>query len=406
MRVIWRTSSLPPLPRWWIRGSCAGLGTEDAPRFTLLETIREFGRQQLAAHGELEGIRDAHAAWCLALAEEAEPHLGGPDQSTWLGRLETEHDNLRAALTWWYEKGDARHGLRLATALLRFWDTRDYMAEGQPRLIAFLALPGDDVSPEARARALEAASELASWQGRHEIATQLATEALLIQRELGDPVGIARALWLLGANALAVGDIEQAQTSIDEGMTVAHAAGDRAAEALHLRLSGMLQRTCGEPERAIPFFDASIALWRALGARDELCNDLGELALTVGHLGDIARARELWAEVLSLAYEIGEAWQVALYLEGHAELALIEDRPDLAARLLGAADAWRSKHEAPVFGYYPSVTHAFVAARERLGDEAYSAALAAGQQLSLDAAVQELQRPEPAVAAASPLRVG
>ena len=120
--------------------------------------------------------------------------------------------------------------------------------------------------------------------------------------------------------------------------------------------------------------------------------DLSELALTVGHLGDIARARELWAEVLSLAYEIGEAWQVALYLEGHAESALIEDRPDLAARLLGAADTWRSKHEAPVFGYYPSVTQAFVAARERLGDEAYSAALAAGQQLSLDAAVQELQR--------------
>ena len=177
------------------------VGAEDAARFTMLETIREFGREQLAVHGELEDIRDAHAAWCLALAEEAEPHLGGPDQSLWLAHLETDHDNLRAALTWWYEVGDARHGLRLATALLRFWDTRDYMAEGQPRLMAFLALPGDDVSPEARARALDAASELASWQGRHEIATQLATEALIIQRDLGDPVGIARALWLLGTNS-------------------------------------------------------------------------------------------------------------------------------------------------------------------------------------------------------------
>ncbi len=368
------------------------VGAEDAARFTMLETIREFGREQLAVHGELEDIRDAHAAWCLALAEEAEPHLGGPDQSLWLAHLETDHDNLRAALTWWYEVGDARHGLRLATALLRFWDTRDYMAEGQPRLMAFLALPSDDVSLEARARALEAASELASWQGRHEIATQLATEALIIQRQLANPSGIAGALWLLGVNALAVGDIEQAQTSIDEGMSVAHAAGDRAAEALHLRLSGMLQRMCGAPERALPFFDASIALWRALGARDELCNDLGELALTVGHLGDTARARELWAEELLLAYEIGEAWQVALYLEGHAELALIEDRPDLSARLLGAADAWRSKHEAPVIGYYPSVKQAFVAARERLGDEAYSAALAAGQRLSLDEAVRGCAR--------------
>jgi len=237
---------------------------------------------------------------------------------------------------------------------------------------------------------LDAASELASWQGRHEIATHLAAEALAIQREMANPVGIAHALWLLSVNALAVGDIEQAQAHIDEGMTVARAAGDRTAEALHLRLSGMLQRTYGEPERALPFFDASIALWRALGARDELCNDLGELALTLGHLGDIARARELWAEVLTLAYEIGEAWQVALYLEGQAELTLSEDRPDLAARLLGAADAWRSKHEAPVIGYYPSVTRAFVTARERLGDEAYDAALPAGRALSLDEAVHEV----------------
>jgi predicted ATPase/DNA-binding CsgD family transcriptional regulator len=371
-----------------------------SPRCTLLETIREFGREQLAAHGELAGIREAHAAWCLALAEAAEPHLGGPEQGHWLARLETEHDNLRAALTWWYETGDAPHGLRLATALLRFWDTRDYMAEGQPRLMALLALPGDAVSLDARARALDAASELASWQGRHEIATQLAVDALAIQRQLANPVGISRALRLLGTNTLAVGDIEQAHIFIDEGMTVARAAGDRAGEALHLRLLGMLQRTCGEPQRAIPFFDASIVLWRALGARDELCNDLGELALAIGHLGDTARARELWAEVLALAHEIGEAWQVARYLEGQAELALIEDRPDLAARLLGAADAWRSKHEAPVIGDYPSVTQAFAAARERLGDEAYHAALAAGQRLSLDEAVRDLQMAEPAVAPA------
>jgi predicted ATPase/DNA-binding CsgD family transcriptional regulator len=363
-----------------------GLGS----RFTLLETIREFGREQLAAQGELESVREAHAAWCLALAEEAEPHLGGPQQSAWLARLETEHDNLRAALTWWYEQGNARQGLRLATALLRFWDTRDYMSEGQPRLMALLALPGDAVSFEARARALDAASELATWQGRHEIATRLATEALIIQRDLGAPAGIARAHWLIGTNALAVGDIAQAQASFDEGIAVARAAGERAIEALHLRLSGMLQRTCGEPERAVPYFEAAIAIWRARGARDELCNDLGELALAVGHLGDLAWARELWAELLPLAYEIGEAWQVAMYLEGQAELALMDGRADLAARLLGAADAWRSKHEAPVIGYYPSITQAFVTARERLGEAAYDAALAAGRTLSLDEAVGEV----------------
>src|SRR5829696_6417028 len=123
---------------------------------------------------------------------------------------------------------------------------------------------------------------------------------------------------------------------------------------------------CVAQRSALPCFDASIVLWRSLGARDELCNDLGELALAVGHLGDIARARELWAEELLLAYEIGEAWQVALYLEGHAELALMDDRADLAARLLGAAATWRSKYAAPVIGYYTSITQAFASARERL----------------------------------------
>jgi predicted ATPase/DNA-binding NarL/FixJ family response regulator len=368
------------------------------PRFALLETIREFGREQLAAHGELERLREAHAAWCLTMAEEAEPHLGGPDQRRWLGQLETEHDNLRAALTWWQEQGDAWHGLRLATALLRFWDTRDYMSEGQPRLMAFLALPGDDVPPAARARALDAASELASWQGRHELATQLATEALAIQRRLGNPAGIARALWLLGGNSLCLGDVSRAQAMIDEGLIVARTAGDRVGEALHLRVSGVLLRNRGEPERAIPCFDASIARWRALGARDELCNDLGHLALSVGRLGDRARARELWDEVLVLADEIGEAWQVAMALEGHAELALMDEQPERAARLLGAADAWRSKHDAPVTGHYPSVTQAFVTARERLGEAAYAAAFTAGQRLSLEAAVQELQMAEAALA--------
>jgi non-specific serine/threonine protein kinase len=189
---------------------------------------------------------------------------------------------------------------------------------------------------------------------------------------------------------------------IDEGLIVARTAGDRVGEALHLRFSGVLLRNRGETERAIPYFEASIVRWRALGARDELCNDLGHLALSVGHLGDRARARELWDEVLVLADEIGEAWQVAMYLEGHAELALLDEQPELAARLLGAADAWRAKHDAPVTGCYPSVTHAFVAARERLGEAAYAAAFAAGQRLSLEAAVQELQT---AAAALAPPRL-
>jgi non-specific serine/threonine protein kinase len=379
------------------QGLVRRVGTEHEPRFMMLETIREFGRERLAESGEMAAARAAHATWCLALAEDAEPHLSGPDQSIWLARLEIEHDNLRAGLDWWREQGDAKHGLRLATALLRFWDTRDYMTEGRPRLMAFLAAPSEDVSPAARAEALVAASELASWEAEHATAARLADEALAIQRELGQPAGIARALWLRGVNTLGLGDAERARTLIEEGLAVARGAGDREGEALNLRVLGTIHVVRGEPALATPYYEASLDLWHALGARDEICSDLGELALAVGHGGDRERAIDLWEQVLPLAREIGEEWMIAMYLEGHAELALMADRPDVAARLLGAADNWRILHGAPVLGQTPSITRAFETARDQLGDEAYQTALTAGQGLSLEEAVREAQAPAAAL---------
>ena len=373
-----------------------------APRYTMLETVREFGLERLADTSELATARDVHAAWCLALAEEAEPHLIGAQQSDWLARLEADHDNMRAALGWWKEQGDADRGLRLATALMRFWDTRDYMSEGRPHLSTFLDLGGDSVSPETRAKALDAASELASFEGEPALAARLAAEALAIRRERNDDPGIARALWLLAMNTLAMGNVDQARTFIDDGLAVARRAGDRAGEGLLLRVSGTMHAYRGEPALAVLSYEAALKTWTALGARDDLCNDLGELALTVGHLGNRARAIDLWEQMLPLAREIGEEWMIALYLEGHAEMALREDRPDLTARLLGAADAWRVRRRAPLLGYVPYVREAFSAAQQRLGGEAFAVALADGQALTLDEAVHEAQAAFAALPSPSP----
>jgi non-specific serine/threonine protein kinase len=367
------------------------LASTAAPRFTMLETIREFGLECLAETGELAAAREAHATWCLALAEEAEPHLGGPDQAIWLNRLEIEHDNMRAALGWWQEHGDALLGLRLATALMRFWDTRDYMNEGRSHLLKLLALAGGAAPAAIRAKALDAASELASWEAEHATAARLAAEALALQRERDDVPGIVRALWLLGTNTLAQGEVALARTYIDEGLALARSAGDRKGEALLLRVSGTLDDYRGEPALAVPSLEAAASLSRSLGAHDELCTDLAEWALAVGHLGDHARARELWAESLLLAYETGEVWLIALYLEGQAELALAENRADLAARWLGAVDRWRVKHGAPLLGFLPSLSAAYLTVRDRLSDEVYHAALTAGRELSLDEAVAEVQ---------------
>ena len=361
-----------------------------APRFTMLETVREFGLERLAEAGETAAARQAHAAWCLALAEEAEPYLGGAEQARWLDRLEVEHDNLRSALAWWLEEADANHGLRLATALMRFWDTHDYMNEGRARLMAFLDLSGA-ATPEARARALEAASELASWEAEHALAAHLAETTLALWRELDDQSGIARALWLLGTNILGLGNADRAVALAEEGLALARHIGDREAEAIQLRLLGQIHDVQAAPEVAIPFMNAGLAIWRELDARAEICSDLAYLALATGHRGDHARAIRLWEDVLPLAREVGEAWLIAFYLEGQAELALVDGRADLAARWLGAADAWRTRHRAPVLGLNPSTARAFAETRAELGDEAFAMALGAGRVLTLDEAVSEVQ---------------
>jgi predicted ATPase/DNA-binding CsgD family transcriptional regulator len=369
------------------------------PRFTMLETMREFGLDRLADSGEMAAARDAHAAWCLALAEEAEPNLGGADQARWLDRLEVEHDNLRAALGWQREQEDADHGLRLATALMRFWDTRDYMNEGRTHLTAFLDL-SRAAAPGARARALEAASELASWEAEHAMAARLAEAALDLWRKLDDQSGIARALWLLGTNILGLGNVERAAALAEEGLALARRIGDREAEALHLRLLGQIHDVQNAPELAIPIMEAGLAIWRELEARAEICSDLGWLALATGHRGDYAQAIAHWEGVLPMAREVGEAWLVAFYLEGHAELMLVSGRAERAVRWLGAADAWRTRHRAPVLGINPSTTQAFARAHAELGDEAFATALSAGRALSLDEAVNEVHV---ALAAAPPV---
>lgn len=363
-----------------------------APRYTMLETVREFGLERLAETGELAALREAHAAWCLALAEEAAPRLGGAEQGLWLDQLEAEHDNLRAALRWWQEQETAERGLQLATALMRFWDTRDYMSEGRAYLTAFLALPaGDTVASGARARALAAASDLATWEAKYPEGARLAEGALAIWRDLADDEGIAYALWLLGFNALGLGEITRARDLASEGLALARRTEYREAEALHLRLFGAIHSARNDRAAALPFLEAAIAIWQELDARAELCSDLGTLAMATGRCGHRERAISLWEQVLPLAREVGEAWMIAFYLEGQAELALAAKHADLAARWLGAADAWRTRHNAPLLGIDPASRQVFTTSREQLGEQAYGHAFAAGQRLSLEEAVKEVQ---------------
>ncbi len=167
-------------------------------RFSMLETIREYAREKLEASKEEASTRRAHSAYCLVLAEEKVTEQSGAERAEWLERFTMEHDNFRAALEWLTQTADAEWGLRLGAALFRFWEAREYLAEGSDSLAKLLKLKGAFAPTKARARALFAAGVLVGAQGDYASANALFSESLDIARRLGDKQGAAVSL-----NALA-----------------------------------------------------------------------------------------------------------------------------------------------------------------------------------------------------------
>ena len=148
-------------------------------RYRLLETVRQYGREKLEEPGEEAEVGRRHAGYCLGLAEEAERELGGPDQARWLTRLEAEHDNIRAALSFSLgEGGEAGSGVRLAAALTDFWFARGYLSEGRRWLESAVSRTGP-ATTLARAKALNGAGWLAAYQGEYGAAKARIEEGLI-----------------------------------------------------------------------------------------------------------------------------------------------------------------------------------------------------------------------------------
>src|SRR4029077_18838855 len=163
-------------------------------RVVVLETIREYAREKLVASMEEAGTKRAHAAYCLVMAEEEAAGQSGVEGAEWLERFALNHDNFRAALEWLTETGDAEWGLRLGTALFRYWEIREYLAEGRDRLGRLLKLEGASAPTKLRMRALFAAGVLAGEQGDYASAEALINESQDIAHQLGDKTGIAVSL--------------------------------------------------------------------------------------------------------------------------------------------------------------------------------------------------------------------
>ena len=394
--------------------------SEGEPRVSMLETIREFADEELAASGELDDIRNAHAQYFADLAETAEPVLSSGKRQSWLRRFDTEQANVRAALGWALEHDSAELGFRILGALwLWCWLT---FREGRGWVDRLRMLPSATAPTIARAKAMICAATLAWGDGDTTTAHTLADEAVTLCRELDAPHELAHALLALGAST--DGDASAMTEACSEAMRLLERAGnpwwlafgrlcraiaaaqlgdtpsagadaaqatrafERLGDAFFLGLSdlqlGLAQLQLGELVEARRHLEASLPAlreahdWKYTGVA---LIGLGSAARAVA---DPQAALRAYAEALSLCREAGAAGDVPLCLEGMAAAALHLGRPELSARLLGAAESAQALGLTPTF---PGFEQAYRATARLVADAmppvAFAAELDVGRSLPL-----------------------
>ncbi len=318
-------------------------------RYHLLETIRQYAREKLAASGQQEAVCKRHRDYFLMLAEEARPKLRGASQAATLSLLETELDNLRAALNFCCEDADsAEYGLRMAAALWRVFLTRGYLAEERAYLSVLLNRPEARTPTRARADALNGAGNLAQLQGEMEQARVFHEESLEIQRILGDRKGLAAALCNLGLLAQEQGDPERAMDLQQESLALYRDMDDRQGIARALGNLGLLAQEANDSARSRELHEESLLLRRELndthGTAIALCN----LGLTALQQGDGEYAYTCLGECLTVCRSLEEKFVTTYALEGFAALARMQNQAERAAQLYGAASALRETIGAPL----------------------------------------------------------
>ncbi|HEY8598131.1 MAG TPA: helix-turn-helix domain-containing protein [Thermomicrobiales bacterium] len=362
----------------------------EVTRYRFLETVRQYAQERLAASGEAPALRARHAAWCLALAEEAEAGLTGPQQAVWLTRLEQEHDNLRAALGWSFAEGDPAIGLRIGVALGRFWQYHAHVKEGSEWLLRGLATP--DLAPILRAKALAVAGWLMRVSDDLAAATALLEESLLLQRDLADPDLLSDTLDTLGDAAYFSGDHARARAIHEESLALRRGLGDRWGVAMSLNSLGWVTLAQGEHDRAATLLDEALALTRDLDDRRGMAMILGSQGLVALDRADPDAAQAVLMESLQLFYALGNPLDVILQLLGLAAAASLLGHDLRAARLYGAAERqWALADLGNLDKLFWQIYYGppLAAARARLGEGGWAAAHAAGQALPLDEVVAE-----------------
>jgi predicted ATPase/DNA-binding SARP family transcriptional activator len=299
----------------------------DEPRFGMLDTIREYALERLAAEGEAEedAVRQRHAHFFLRLAEEAEPNIYGTEQVVWLNRLEIEHDNLRVALAWSIDHA-IDVGLRLVGALGRFWHFRGHHHEGQDWLAKALASSEGADLEGPRAKALDRAGYLAFFLGDIERACALCQESVRIWRELGDQRGLAHALCDLGSAVNAGGDPARARNLLEESIALFRQIEDKPGLVRALFWHGHVAYLQRDFVRARASAEETITLGREVGNTSNVASATDTLGMIAFHEGDYAAAQSFLEESLRLMREVEDKLGIAIMLDLLGGIAYTQGR--------------------------------------------------------------------------------
>jgi predicted ATPase/DNA-binding CsgD family transcriptional regulator len=354
------------------------------PRFTMLETIRDYALECLKASGEEEALRGRHASYYTAFAEQTGNTTYRRYRSAVLTRLEAEQNNFRAALSWSLA-GDPEPGLRLIAALGVCWRIRSYLIEGFHWAERLLEV-GTNVAPEVRANALSSASSLLACQlGNYAEAERMSLEALDLARRSGDQRSIASALDARGT-ALMESQAADARPFFDEALALFGALGDQWRVAQTLNSIGEVFRLEGDDHQAEQYYQQALSRFRQIGSGAP--SVLHNLACIAQHHKDYGRARSLFAEALKVSQELQDRLTIASCLVGLAGTLAVLGEPQRAVRLFGAAEVLRDAIGAQIepsdrLDYESNVA----VARGQLDPAAFETTWAEGRAMSLERAV-------------------
>ncbi|HUG14775.1 MAG TPA: LuxR C-terminal-related transcriptional regulator [Thermomicrobiales bacterium] len=365
---------------------------DGSTRFGMLETIREYGLEQLAASDEEPVIRQRHAEHFLALAERGGPLVRDGDQS-WLDRLDPERANLRAALTWLSEHDKVEQCLRLVAELWGFWYHRGGLSDGWSQVEAVLALPGAERPTTARAGALSTAAALAIARGDPAGSIPIIDEALAIYEALCERALMLRPLVLQGVATVNLGDFDAAIAYWERSLALAREVGDGPSAARSLANISSVLTDPRDFDRRRSLLEEGVEIARAAGNPSPIHLCLSGLVSLATERGDYRQAATGLQEILSISVASRWQWHLGQQLFQCALLARETGQHVLSARLGGAHDALRERTDMLLPPRERGNRDALRASlRPILGDDTLEVEWAAGRDLSTDAAIATAER--------------